>query len=215
MLVAGSFLVVRPFLARYIARSMTPDGSISGNAMAVVFAGMIAWGLFADRCGINALVGGFLWGLILPRDLMVRDAISHRVRDVGMIFLLPIFFATAGFNTDLKLITAKVIPIAIVVLIAAIASKFLATVPARSFGMNWAETGYLGSLFNTRGLLVLVAGLIGLQLEIITITTFTITVIVALVTNLMTLPLLKVFEKKLPPDPSGAAGVQDQQAVGA
>jgi hypothetical protein len=44
---------------------------------------------------------------------------------------------------------------------------------------------------NTRGLLVLVAGLIGLELQIITALTFTIIVIVALVTNLMTLPLLR------------------------
>jgi hypothetical protein len=38
-----------------------------------------------------------------------------------------------------------------------------------------------------------VAGLIGLNLEIITTMTFTIIVVVALVTNLMTLPLLDRF----------------------
>jgi hypothetical protein len=36
-------------------------------------------------------------------------------------------------------------------------------------------------------------GLIGLQLEIITTLTFTVIVIVAIVTNLMTLPLLNLF----------------------
>jgi ABC-type spermidine/putrescine transport system permease subunit I len=49
---------------------------------------------------------------------------------------------------------------------------------------------------NTRGLLVLVAGLIGLELQIITMSTFTIIVVCALVTNFMTLPLLNALSKK-------------------
>jgi hypothetical protein len=57
-------------------------------------------------------------------------------------------------------------------------------------------------------LLVLVVGLIGLQLEIITVLTFTIIVIVALVTNLMTLPLLKLFSQPqtLPVAEAGGTG---------
>ncbi len=54
----------------------------------------------------------------------------------------------------------------------------------------------MGALFNTRGLLVLVVGLVGLQLRIITPVTFTIIVVVALVTNLMTLPLLNALALK-------------------
>ena len=80
--------------------------------------------------------------------------------------------------------------------------KFLAAVPARAFGLTWAEVGILGALFNTRGLLVLVAGMIGLQLEIVSVLTFTIIVIVALVTNLMTLPILNwVTQLRAPSGP--------------
>ena len=49
-----------------------------------------------------------------------------------------------------------------------------------------------------RGLLVLVVGLIGLELNIITNMTFSITVVVALGTNLMTLPLLTLFIRPQP-----------------
>ena len=203
ILVAGSLIVVRPFMARVMRRGMSPDGSISGNAMAYVFAGMIAWGLFAQMVGINFLVGGFLWGITLPRDLKIRFAVSSRVKDIAMILFLPIFFATAGFSVDLKLISAKVVPITILFLAAAIGGKFLAAAPARGFGMSWRETGILAALFNTRGLLVLVAGLIGLQLGIINTLTMTIIAVVALVTNLMTLPLLNAFG--MPSGPSAVA----------
>ena len=187
-----SWYLVRPLIGRLL-RDTVHNDEISGNGMAIVFSGMVLYGLLADRIGINALVGGFAWGLILPSTPLLRQAIAAKVRDIAMIFFLPIFFAMAGFSTDLKLITVETLPVTALVLLAAIAGKFLAALPARAFGLSWGETAVLGALFNSRGLLVLVAGLIGLQLEIITRLTFTIIVVVALVTNLMTLPLLNLF----------------------
>jgi K+:H+ antiporter len=101
----------------------------------------------------------------------------------------------------------KLVPVLAVFLIAAIGVKFVAAIPAKSFGMSWNQVGILGALFNTRGLLVLVAGLIGIQLEIITPATFTIIVVVALVTNLMTLPLLRYFYAR---EPKGKPPAPDQ-----
>ncbi|MEW5986051.1 MAG: cation:proton antiporter [Chloroflexota bacterium] len=192
-----SALVVRPLLQRVIPPLVQGD-KIDGNAMAIIFAGMVLYGLIAHVLKINALVGGFIWGMVLPTDLTFRKAVSAKVKDMAMILFLPIFFAMAGFSTDLKLLTAETIVPVLLVLLGAIGSKFLAAVPARAFGLQWREVGILGALINTRGLLVLVAGLIGLQLNIITNLTFTITVIVALVTNLMTLPLLNLFSHRPP-----------------
>lgn len=189
-----SWLVVRPTLDRMLQLHVV-DGSLSGTGMAIIFAGVVAYGLIADRIGINALVGGFVWGLLIPPFHAVRQSIAAKIRDVAMIFLLPIFFATAGFATDLKLITVDTAPVLALVLAAAIGSKFLAVLPAKTFGLSWNETGFIGALMNTRGLLVLVVGLIGVELQIITVATFTIIVVVALVTNFMTLPLLNLFER--------------------
>jgi len=144
--------------------------------------------------------------VIMPQDQAVRHALAAKVRDVAMIFLLPIFFAFAGFSTDLKLIHASTLGPLFIVLLAAIGGKFLAAVPGKQLGdLTWQETGTLGALFNTRGLLVLVAGLIGLQATIITPTTFTIIVVMALVTNLMTLPLLNAFTPRATTSPQEAS----------
>ena len=96
-------------------------------------------------------------------------------------------------------------------LVAAIGGKFLAAIPAKVFGLSWSDTGTMAALLNTRGLLVLVAGLIGLQANIITTATFTIIVVVALVTNLMTLPLLNVFSRRR--DEGAQASAPDTAAV--
>jgi len=197
LFVLGSWYVARPLLGRVLARRAGGE-VIDANGMAVVLSGMVLFGWIADRIGINALVGGFAWGLVLPEDPALRRAIADKVRDVAMVLFLPVFFAMAGFSTDLKLITVQTLPVVVLVLLAAIAGKFLAAMPARAFGLSWREAAMLGTLCNTRGLLVLVAGLIGLQLSIITTLTFTIVVIVALVTNLMTLPLLNLLSRSRP-----------------
>ena len=187
-----SWYGVRPFLNRILPDSST----ITGNQTSIIFGGMVAYGLMAHYLGINALVGGFVWGMIIPNVPELRRAIAGKVNDVAMVFLLPVFFASAGFMADLRLITLETLPVTLLVLAASVAGKFLAVIPAKSFGLEWREIGFLGALFNTRGLLVLVVGLIGLELNIITTITFSITVVVALGTNLMTLPLLNLFSRR-------------------
>jgi Kef-type K+ transport system membrane component KefB len=201
--VVVAWFVVRPLLGRYfsarpVATDVTPDG------MAIAFGGMMLFGLIAHLLGINALVGGFLWGMVFPDDRQLRSAMAAKFRDVAMVFLLPVFFALAGFASDLKLLTPDTLGAVLLMLLGAIGGKFLAAVPGRAFGLSWNEVGTLGTLFNTRGLLVLVVGLIGLDLNIITSLTFTITVVVALVTNLMTLPLLNLFATKPASSPGTA-----------
>jgi Kef-type K+ transport system membrane component KefB len=199
----ASWYLVRPLLARILS-TMLQGSVITGTGMALVFSGMILYGLIAHVIGINALVGGFVWGLILPEIPQFRQALSAKVRDIAITFLLPVFFAQAGFSTDLKLLTVRTLPALCLLLLAAIGGKFLGALPARVFGLSWNETLTLGALFNTRGLLVLVAGLIGLDLKIITPLTFTLIVVVALVTNLMTLPLLNALGRRTPlPGPVG------------
>jgi Kef-type K+ transport system membrane component KefB len=190
------FALISWYLMRPLLRRMFPGEELSGDGMALCFSGLTLYAMIAHQLGINAMVGGFLWGMILPENNALRVNISAKVKDIAMIFLLPIFFAMSGFQTDLKLITLDTLPAAVLMLIGAIAGKFLAAVPSRVFGMTWSETGILGALFNTRGLLVLVAGLIGLQFEIITNLTFTIIVVVALVTNLMTVPVLNLISDR-------------------
>jgi Kef-type K+ transport system membrane component KefB len=190
-----SVLVVRPLLKRVYGEAGQTN-ELHGNQLAIAFGGMLLYALIAHQVGINALVGAFFWGLLLPNIRELREDIAHRVRDVALILFLPVFFAMAGFSTDLRLLTLETVPIVMLVLLAAIGGKFLSAAAATRFGYSWSEAGLLGALFNTRGLLVLVVGLIGRELEIITSLTFTVFVIVALTTNLMTLPLLNLFSRQ-------------------
>ena len=63
--------------------------------------------------------------------------------------------------------------------------------------MDWRESLQLGTLMNTRGLMELIALNIGYELGILSQRVFSMLVIMALVTTIMTGPLLTFFGKKL------------------
>ncbi len=186
---AISWFLIRPFLDQKI-RMLSHDGGVTPVGLSIVFCGALLFGLIGELLGIHAMVGGFVWGVVMPVDPMFRKAISNKLKDVVTVLLLPVFFAVAGFSADLKLLSSETMGTALLVLFAAVGSKFLAAIPARRFGLSWREVGMFGALINTRGLLVLVVGLIGLDLGMITAQGFTVLVLVALVTNLMTVPIL-------------------------
>ncbi|MGN6547394.1 MAG: cation:proton antiporter [Aureliella sp.] len=69
--------------------------------------------------------------------------------------------------------------------------KFGGTVlAARYAGESWRDAGVLGMLMNTRGLMELIVLNIGLDLGVISPTLFAMMVIMALVTTMMTSPVL-------------------------
>ncbi len=91
------------------------------------------------------------------------------------------------------------------VIVVAIAGKFGgASISARLVGIPWRDAGALGILMNTRGLMELVLLNIGLEIGIISQTVFTMLVIMAIVTTLMTAPLLNRFYISRLPEKEGA-----------
>ena len=70
-------------------------------------------------------------------------------------------------------------------------------------GLRWRDAAILGTLMNTRGLMELVVLNVGLELGIISPTLFAMMVLMALVTTLVTAPVLALLK---PPRNAHAAG---------
>ena len=107
--------------------------------------------------------------------------------------LLPMFFVYTGLRTSIGLLNKGWMWVACAaIILVAIAGKFGGSaIAARLAGMPWREAGALGVLMNTRGLMELVLLNIGLEIGVISQTVFTMLVIMAIVTTLMTAPLLE------------------------
>ena len=54
-------------------------------------------GEFAEAIGIHALFGAFLMGAIMPKGSQFVRHLSEKLEDYTVVFLLPIFFAFAGW----------------------------------------------------------------------------------------------------------------------
>ena len=67
---------------------------------------------------------------------------------------------------------------------------------SRMMKMPWRESLELGALMNTRGLMELIVLNIGYDLGILSLRIFTMLVLMAIVTTLMTGPLLSLFRDK-------------------
>lgn len=153
-----------------------------------------AW--LTDIIGIHAVFGTFILGLSLPRG-RITNQIRDKIEPLTKSFLLPIFFIYSGLNTSINLLhNASLWAAAILIIMIAIIGKgAFCTLAARLTGENWRESIAIGTLMNCRGLMELIILNIGLENNIITPTFFTIGVLMALATTLMTSPLLDLIYK--------------------
>ena len=180
---------LRRRLERYIA-----GGCSVGPLLQVgLIAGALISGAVTEAIGVHLIFGAFLWGLAMPRQGQLQQLLELRLQSVVLQLMLPLFFAISGLNTQLQVLSdPELLLAALVVLAVAVAGKFLGTwITASRSGVPAREAQALGWLMNTRGLTELVILNVGLGLGVISTELFSIGVLMAIATTLMTGPLLE------------------------
>jgi Kef-type K+ transport system membrane component KefB len=165
---------------------------LSQDALAIILLCVLGCAWAAEWVGIHALFGAFLAGAMMPRDPALARALTQKLEDFAVVVLLPLFFAFTGLRTSVGLLSGAPLWIGAGLIFAvAVAGKFGgSTLAARFCGMSWREAAGVGALMNTRGLMELVVLNIGLDIGVISASVFTMLVLMALATTLMTSPLL-------------------------
>jgi len=179
---------------------------IGEQSVALVLVAVLLSSVATEFIGIHAIFGAFLIGTIIPHDSKVATQVTERIADIVRVMFLPAFFAFTGLRTEIGLIASgQDWLICALIVIVATAGKFGGTaIAAKASGLGWRDSGALGILMNTRGLVELIVLNIGLDLGVITPRLFTMLVIMALVTTLMTSPILTALIG--PPDASKKPG---------
>jgi Kef-type K+ transport system membrane component KefB len=193
VLYAFVMLRVVPRVLRPLASRCQQGGALSHALLGAVLLMAFASALATERLGIHPLFGAFLAGVATPTDHGFAKAVSKRIEDVTVVLLLPLFFAYSGLRTRIGLLNEPAIWLNFfVILIAAVAGKIGgATFAAHATGIKWREATAIGALVNTRGLVELVVLNIGLDAGVISPALFAVMVLMAVVTTLMTKPLLQ------------------------
>lgn len=191
---------VRRLLPQWIGERRLQESDLSNATLGMVVCVVIAASLSTELIGIHALFGAFLAGAIMPTADGFRGKVSALVSRFSAVLLLPLFFAFTGLRTEIGLIAnaAEWWLCALIVGVATVGKLGASAITARITGMTWRESLQLGALMNTRGLMELIALNIGYDLGILSPRLFTMLVIMALVTTMMTGPLLTLFERARP-----------------
>ena len=128
----------------------------------------------------------------MPKNRDFAAYVIERFESLTVLLLLPLFFAYTGLRTSLGYV--KGLPmwsICLLIVFVAVCGKLGGTgIAARLGGLPWGESLALGALMNTRGLMELVVLNIGLDIKVISPTLFAMMVLMAIVTTMMTPPLL-------------------------
>jgi Kef-type K+ transport system membrane component KefB len=190
---AALLLVGLQPLRRQLERHLTRRQELGPLLQVGLMAGALLSGAVTEAIGVHLIFGAFLWGLAMPRQAALQQLLELRLHAVVLQMMLPLFFAVSGLNTELRVLTSPDLLLAtLLVLLVAVAGKFLgAWATARLSGVPPREAQALGWLVNTRGLTELVILNVGLSLGVISTELFSIGVVMAIATTLMTGPLLE------------------------
>jgi K+:H+ antiporter len=207
---AGSWYLVRPLVKRLLHALAPADGSLGGHQLGTLLALIFVCGMATYQLGIFAIFGGFMAGVLLHDDRELADAWNERAGHFVVVFFLPIFFTYTGLRTEIgSLESLEAWGWCLLLIALATLGKYGgAYIAARFAGLGHHAANALGVMMNTRGLMELVVINVGYDLGIISRQMFTMLVLMAVVSTVITTPLLRRWLPKalVPVRPANEVG---------
>lgn len=189
-------LVVRP-LARRAYRALAPrhgdPAALGDSRLAMLLVLVFLGGLATYKLGVFAIFGGFLAGVLLHDEPGLLAGWRARVGQFVLVFFLPIFFTYTGLRTEVGSLDSPEAWgwCALLVFLACAGKLAGAYGAARWTGLGHHDASALAIMMNTRALMELVVINVGHDLGVISSQVFTMLVIMALVSTVVTTPGLR------------------------
>ena len=162
-------------------------------ALAVLVPGTLLCAWATEAIGLHAVFGAFAFGAAVPRRLLEAKApeAPQQIEQISLL-LLPAFFTLTGLSVHFGGLGWQGLVMVVGVLAVACVGKFGGAAGAAYLsGATGRQALALGVLLNARGLTELIVLDVGLGLGLIDTRMFTVMVVMAVLTTLMTGPLLE------------------------
>lgn len=189
-------LVVRPIMKRFVRQAMARgNGDLGMNDLAVVYGTLFLAAMATSFIGIFAIFGAFLLGTVLSDEPQFREVMVRHLRNFLNVIFLPIFFTYTGLRTDIgSLATPTEWMLLIGVVGCAVVGKLGGCALAAWLGgFSRREALCIGTMMNARALMELIVINAGRDLGVLPDSVFCMLVLMALITTVMTTPLLLRF----------------------
>ncbi|MEN8641278.1 cation:proton antiporter [Pseudomonas sichuanensis] len=184
-------LVVRPWLKKRIVHSTLGERSRVGVALAYCLASAQVTAMLGFHQAIGAVMAAYVFHDLCSMEQAWRRWIGR----FGHLFLIPIFFASTGIQVSLGAFTEPSLWLWLLLfLLGGTVGKVLGSyIAARASGLKPKVSIEVGVLMNTKGLVELVVLGVGLQAGILSESSYSILLILALVSTVLTNPLIALL----------------------
>lgn len=192
----GMFMIfAAPRIIKFITARITSTRTMLGFMLIGCFLSAV----LADIVNLHEIFGAFLFGLLVPADNQYIKKAREQINEFITLMLLPIYFVKSGMLTSFHvMLSEKIIILGIIVTLIAIIGKFSgAFITGRILGYTKTESVLLGSLLNMRGIIEVVILNIGLELDIISPSIYSMLIIMTLISNFLATTISLHINKKV------------------
>ena len=180
-------IVVTP-LVRWIHRHHDRE---AGFALILALVLVFAWAAEALG-GLAAITGAYLAGVLVARMPEAREWVVEGASVMGYGLFVPVFFVTVGLITDVRSVVLAPALTLTVIVVAVVTKAIGSGIGARAGGCDAREARAVGAGMIARGEVALVMATLGLSNGLLDQTSFTVVVLMTVVTTLLTPLLLKL-----------------------
>lgn len=160
---------VRLPLAWLLRRTGNIENGPSQSIISLIILIALASAFFTAIIGVHAIFGGFMVGLIIPRERNFNIKVLEKLEDLIGALFLPLYFTLSGLKTNIGLLDSGITwAYVFAVTFTAFFTKVIgATLGARVNGLVWRESFTIGALMSCKGLveLIVLVGTLPLMLR--------------------------------------------------
>ncbi|WP_207534168.1 cation:proton antiporter [Desertivirga arenae] len=149
LLFGAVVFVIFPLIARWFFKNYENHVSQYIFVLAMVFLGSF----LAELAGLEPIIGAFLSGLALNRFIPHVSPLMNRIDFIGNAIFIPFFLIGVGMLVDISVLFKGLgaIKVAIVMIILAVATKFIAAyITQKSFKLSNLDRNLIFGLSNAR-----------------------------------------------------------------
>lgn len=184
---------VAAYLFRKLLVKLDPSDR---NYVSLIWLAIIAFG--ADWCGLHFMVGAFLAGAVIDSHLFDEKCMDQ-FRDNILLVMMPVFFLSTGLKTDWEMGGLTVIIVAAFMFATQLLGK-LSGVWLAGKVLKWkpGESAMIGWLLQTKALIEIIFVNVLLDKGIITNQMFTVMLLMAIASTMVTIPMVTPILRKYP-----------------
>lgn len=186
----ASMLTVVPWCIHRILPWIQAHTSWPGGVLGFAFSFCLIAAAFTEWIGIHAIFGSFLAGVALGHSSHLRERTRATIDQFVSFIFAPLFFASIGLKVNFSEQFDLVLTLTILLL--AVTGKVIGSAcGGRMGGLVWRDAFAVGFGMSAQGTMGIILGVLALQMGLISHQVFVALVVVALVTSLMSGPLLQ------------------------